>query len=215
MKTYLNLFIFNFFYLGSFGQINKDTTLSKNQSFAYLGSSIIGYTPAIESYFSIYFTTGLEYNVSKKIKYGASFSWLKFSWIGLKNDSETFGGHYDKVRYFSWSTDAQIFSRYIINRQNDNQYDKYIELGMGYNAPIYFSLDKFIGDKKQSETYPNNYNDLYFYSSFFLFKPIKLPIGMKLEYHPFDIIKNDKYPNLAPFRFDLMLNLFSENNDKK
>lgn len=199
------------------GQIKNDTSLADKQVFGALGTSLLGYNNDIKSYFSVYFQTGVEYNVTKTSKLGCAWSLLKLNWTGLQADSSKFGQNYDRARYFSFSSDFQLFGRYIFNRTDNifNEYDKYIELGLGYNVPYYFALHRFKGDNKIIEKYPNRYNDFYLYTIFYFLKPQNIPLGIKLEYHPFDIIPNTNYPDVAKFRVDLLISLFTENNDRK
>lgn len=203
--------------LVSLGQFKKDSSLANNQSFGALGTSLFGYDNNIKSHFSVYWQTGTEYNITKYSKLGFAFSLLKFNWTGFQQNTSTFTSSYDKLNYFSISGDIQLFGREIISRSKDvdNCYDKYIEYGIGYNCPYYFTLSKYNNGVKTEEIYPNKYNDIYVYSTFYFLEPFQIPLGVKLEYHPFDFITSNDYPDMAKFRIDVLISLFTPNNDKR
>ena len=194
-----------------------DTTLNDKQFFGGFGSSLYGYTPKINSYFSFYYIYGYEYNVTEEFKYGYSIDAIKLNWTRFVNDSSFFKGTFDKVRCFSFSTDFQFFTRYIISRDNypTKPYDKYIEIGLGYNLPFYYSLTKINGNIHTIEQYPNRYTDFYLYSEYYFWNPLKLPLGIKLEYHPFNILKNKNYPQLSIIQLNLDILLHDNDHKKK
>ncbi len=213
MKNKLTI-IFIIISLNSFSQFKKDTTLAKNQFFANVGASVFGYTSKINSYFSIYYTTGIEYNISKKVKYGFAFNLFRFNWSQLNKSYMKLDDNYSKLTYFSASTDIQLFGRYVINRKG-NSYNKYLEFGTGYNLPYYYSLQKYKGSDKTREKSINNYYDLYFYTTFNYQTKSNIPFGLKVEYHPFDIIKNNNYTDISKIKVDILISIFTENDDHK
>ncbi len=213
MKNKLTI-IFIIISLNSFSHLEKDSTLAKNQVFTNVGASVFGYTNKINSYFSIYMTTGFEYNISKKIKYGFAWNLFRFNWTELNKSYMKLNENYSKLTYFSASTDIQLFGRYIINRSG-NSYNKYIEVGTGYNLPYFYSLQKYKGTDKTREKSINNYNDLYFYTTFNFNTKSNIPLGIKIEYHPFDIIKNVNYTDISKIKVDILISIFTENDDRK
>ena len=138
---------------------------------------------------------GYEFNLTRDYKMAMELDAFKFTWIRLTNDKNLFGDDYSKIRYFSFSNSLKWTNRFIINRDEIFKgYTTYIDLGAGYNVPILYRLSKVKSSSVDREEYVNKYNDLFLY--FKLFQFCGFPLALRLEYHPFDIIKNDIYPDV-------------------
>jgi len=210
MKTHKYFFMLFLFALQTLVHGEWTPGLNKNQIFGGFGADVYGFDPQADRFISFYWVYGLEWNHSKDIKFGLSTNAVKFNWTQFSNDSSKNKNQlFDDIKYFSISTDLQVFTRIILDRERlrNKNYKMFMEFGIGYNAPFYYDLKKIKDNNELTEKYPNRYNDIYLYSGLFMNALMNIPIVAKIEYHPFDVIKNSSYPDLPVFRisFDIFL----------
>lgn len=201
---------FSFFQTPAKAAATSDTAYLHKKSFLGIGGSV-GANYQIDSYVSGYVFTGAEWAVSKRVKYALSADLLKFSWAE-QTDEYTTKHRYDRARYFSFSNRLNLSGKYILQAKEGNPdvYKSYLELGAGYNLPIFYTWKEFSGARQVKISYPNNFRDFYGFVKFFTTGMI-IPVAFSVEYHPVDVVENKHLPNPPKINLALEIPFYYKN----